>query len=395
MLQNSIFTPERRRSGTRPTTTLLAVLAVFAAVALALPAPALAAQSQSREVSRSFDAREAMTVELENLAGLVTVEGSPGGQIEIVGTIHAEGRNAESLVNEIEVTFETSGNALEVKVNYPVDQYKVYRYPQEERSRTQTRYQGERVRVVSRDESNAVTLYADFHLRLPHGVGADIKNHVGNVDATGVHGSLSADTGSGDVTASDGVGSLSADTGSGNVRVENYQGDVSADTGSGDVTVNGVRGDLDADTGSGDVEVTDVEGQFIIADTGSGDVTMNRVTGSIEADTGSGDVEIRDLMAGARLVADTGSGDVIMVGNLAQVELIEIDTGSGGVEISMSSAPGMRLLIETGNGSIDVDLPNLRITRSSKNYFRGESGDGQADVTISTGSGSISISARG
>jgi DUF4097 and DUF4098 domain-containing protein YvlB len=55
----------------------------------------------------------------------------------------------------------------------------------------------------------------------------------------------------------------------------------------------------------------------------------------------------------------------------------------------------MRLLIETGNGSIDVDLPNLRITRSSKNYFRGESGDGQADVTISTGSGSISISARG
>jgi hypothetical protein len=380
---------------TRATTTLLAVLTVVVAASLTLPAPALAAQSQTREVRRSFDARDSMIVELENLAGVVTLEGAPGGQIEIVGTIHAEGSNAESLVNEIEVTFDTSGSALEVIVNYPVDRYQVYRYPQEGRSRTQTRYQGERVRVVSRDEDNAVTLYADFRLHLPHGVGADIENHVGNVSATGVHGSLSADTGSGDVTARDGVGTLSADTGSGDVRVQNYQGDVNADTGSGDVIVNGVRGDLNADTGSGDVEITDVEGRFILADTGSGDVTMDRVTGSIEADTGSGDVEIRDLMAGARLVADTGSGDVIMVGDLAQVEEIEIDTGSGSVEISMSAAPGMRLVIETGNGSIDVDLPNLRITRSSKNYFRGESGDGQAEVTISTGSGRVSISARG
>jgi hypothetical protein len=336
-----------------------------------------------------------MTVELENLAGAVTIEGTPGGQIEIVGTIRAEGSNAQSLLNELEITFEASGSVVEVNVEYPVDRYKVYRYPQEGRSRTQTRYQGERVRVVSRNEDDAVTLYADFHLRLPHGVGADVENHVGNVSATGVHGSLTADTGSGDVTASDGIGSLNADTGSGDVRIQNYQGDVNADTGSGDVTVDGVRGDLNADTGSGDVDISDVEGRYILADTGSGDVTMDRVTGSIEADTGSGDVEIRDLMAGARLLADTGSGDVTMVGNLSQVEEIEIDTGSGGVEIRMSSAPGMRLLIETGNGSIDVDLPNLRITRSSKNYFRGESGDGQAEVTISTGSGSVSISAGG
>ena len=394
MLFKSFLSPAQWRPGRRRTTSLLAALVVLVAASLLLQTPALAAQ-QERQVSRSFDASDGMIVELENLAGAVTVEGSPSGQIEIVGTIHADGSGAESLLNELEITFETSGNRIEVTAKYPVDRYQVYRYPQEGRSRTQTRYQDVKVKVVSRDEDDPVTLYADFHLRLPHGVGADIENYVGNINATGVHGPLSADTGSGDVTASDGVGSLNADTGSGDVRIQDYQGDVNADTGSGDVIVTGVRGDLNADTGSGDVDVTDVEGRYIVADTGSGDVTMAGVTGSIEADTGSGDVEIRDLKAGARLMADTGSGDVTMVGDLAQVEEIEIDTGSGSVEINMSAAPGMRLLVETGNGSIDVDLPDLRITRSSKNYFRGESGDGQADVTISTGSGSVKIRVRG
>jgi DUF4097 and DUF4098 domain-containing protein YvlB len=395
MPAKSFRSPAQWRSGRRRTTSLLATFVVLVAAALLLQTPALAAQGQEREVSRSFDARDGMIVELENLAGAVTVEGSSSGQIEIVGTIHADGSGAESLLTQLEITFETSGNRIEVKAKYPVDRYKVYRYPQEGRSRTQIKYQDVKVKVVSRDEDDPVTLYADFHLRLPHGVGADIENYVGNINATGVHGMLSADTGSGDVTASDGVGSLNADTGSGDVRIQNYEGDVSADTGSGDVVVRGVQGDLSADTGSGDVDITDVDGRYLSADTGSGDVTMAGVTGSIEADTGSGDIEIRDLKAGARLMADTGSGSVTMAGDLSQVEEIEIDTGSGSVEIDMSVAPGMRILVETGNGSIDVDLPDLRITRSSKNYFRGESGDGQADVTISTGSGRVSISARG
>ncbi len=395
MLGKSVLSPAQWRSGRRCTTSLLVALVVMVAASLALQTPVLAAQGQERQVTRSFDARDGMIVELENLAGAVTVEGSPSGQIEIVGTIHADGSGADALLSELEITFETRGNRVVVKAKYPVDRYQVYRYPQEGRSRTQTKYQDVKVKVVSRDEDDPVTLYADFHLRLPHGVGADIENHVGNINATGVQGPLSADTGSGDVTASDGVGSLSADTGSGDVRIQNYQGDVNADTGSGDVVVTGVQGDLNADTGSGDVDVTDVEGRYIVADTGSGDVTMARVTGSIEADTGSGDVEIRDLRAGTRLMVDTGSGDVTMAGDLSQVEEIEIDTGSGTVKISMSAAPGMSLLIETGNGSITVDLPDLRISRSSKNYFRGESGDGQADVSISTGSGSVSISTGG
>lgn len=378
----------RHSRGTRPAA-LAILLATLAVVPLLFSSPAVAAQGQEREVTRSFPARDGMVVELENLAGAVTIEGASGGQIEILATIHAE---SSALLNELEITFETSGDRIEVTAVYPVDRYKEYRYPQDNRSRTQTRYQGERVRVYSRDEGDAVLLYADFHLRLPHGVGADAENHVGNVSATGVHGPLSADTGSGNVTAVDGVGRLNADTGSGDVEVRSYEGDVSADTGSGDVVVNSVRGDLEADTGSGDVNVADVTASFILADTGSGDIVMERVSGSLEADTGSGDIEVRDLNAGARLVADTGSGGVTLTGDMSRVEEIEIDTGSGGVEIRMSAIPGMRLRIETGSGGIDVDLPDLRITRSSRNFFNGEVGDGSASVTISTGSGRVRVS---
>ena len=374
----------------------LTLLLGMATLAVALLASQALAQGQEREVSRSFPAREGMRVELENLAGAVNIEGVSGGEIEIVATIHAEANgdaSAQNLLDSLRVSFDASGDTIEVIAEYPVDRYTVYRYPQpgRGRSRTQTRYQGERVTVTSGTENGAVTLYVDFRMRLPHGVGADVDNSAGNVSATGVQGPLSAATGSGDIDVADGAGSLSADTGSGDVTVRNQQGNVSVDTGSGDVTVSDVRGDLIVDTGSGDVVATNISASSINADTGSGDIRLERVSGSLLADTGSGDIQVSDLRAGARLMADTGSGDVDLSGDLSQVEEIEIDTGAGDVEIRMTAVPAMRLQIESGSGGIDVDLPNMRVIRSGRHSFSGEVGTGAASVRISTGSGSVTV----
>ena len=47
---------------------------------LAVAAPA----QQQRDVTRSFAASDGSTIELENLAGTITLEGANGGQIEVV-----------------------------------------------------------------------------------------------------------------------------------------------------------------------------------------------------------------------------------------------------------------------------------------------------------------------
>lgn len=375
------------------------VIAALAAVALAAildPAPAQAAQEQ-REVRRTFAAAAGTQVDLENLAGAVTIEGSSGGDIEVVATIHAEtsgGVDAQRLLDLLIVEFDERGGRIDILADYPVGQYDTYRYPRRRGGyNTQTTYQRERVRVTNRDD-DAVTLYVDFALRVPEGVSVDVENAVGEVTATDVAGDVRLDTGSGTVAARGITGTLEADTGSGSVEVEDVIGDVTADTGSGSVTVINARGDVVADTGSGSITLRDIEGRDIDADTGSGDITIERASGSIHADTGSGDIIGRDIVSGASISADTGSGDVSLAGDLSGARQIEIDTSSGDVDLDLTAYPGMSISIETGSGSISVDLPDLETIRSRRNYFRGTVGDASADLVIDTGSGSVRVRAR-
>lgn len=355
-----------------------------------------ATAQQEREERRTFAGREGIEVDLENLAGRVTVEGTDGGDIEIVATIHAAGgdrADAQTLLGLLDIQFDERGDRIRVRADYPVERFDKYRYPQSGRgsSNTQTTYHDERVRVTSRDDSDAVTLYVDFVIRVPAGVSVDIDNHVGNVSGSGMRGDFTADTGSGNVTVTGITGDVEADTGSGNVEIDRVTGDVSADTGSGDVEISDVTGDVSADTGSGSITLTDVQARDISADTGSGDIDMQRVTGNISVDTGSGDITGRDITAGASISADTGSGSVRFEGDLSGVRQINIDTSSGDVVLEMSAYPGMSFSIETGSGSIDLDLPGVTVERSRRSYFRGTVGDGSADVVIETGSGSVRI----
>jgi DUF4097 and DUF4098 domain-containing protein YvlB len=361
-------------------------------------ADAAPAQEQ-REVRRTFSGGGGTTVDVENLAGTITVEGIAGGDIEILATIHAVGgrqADAQTLLGLLDVAFDQTGSRIEVRADYPVERFDTYRYPGSGRGRFNTNptYQRERITVTSRDDDDAVTLYADFVLRLPPGVSVDVENSVGDVTAGGTRGDIRAETGSGNVIVRTIVGTVEADTGSGNVEVEEVDGDVLADTGSGNVVVRNVRGNIDADTGSGNVTVTDVEGRSILAGTGSGDITFERVSGDLDADTGSGDIIGRDIVSGASIVADTASGNVRLEGDLSGARHIEIDTSSGDVDLDLVAYPGMSIGIETGSGRITVDLPDLQTERSRRNYFRGTVGDGAADLAIDTGSGNVRIRAR-
>lgn len=375
------------------------VVALVAAVVVLVfggsPATAATVQQQ-REERRTFAGREGMEVDLENLAGRVTVEGTDGSDIEIVATIHAadgDRADAQTLLGLLDIEFEERGDEIRVWADYPVERFDKYRYPQRGRGNynTQTTYDDERVRVTSRDDDDAVTLYVDFVIRIPAGVSADIENNVGDISASGMRGDFRGDTGSGNVTATGITGDVDAGTGSGNVEVDRVTGEVTAGTGSGNVEITNVTGDVSADTGSGNITLADVQAGNINVDTGSGNIGLQRVTGNINADTGSGDIIGREITSGASISADTGSGDVRFEGDLSGARQIEIDTSSGDVVLDMSAYPGMTITIETGSGSISVDLPGLQTERSRRSYFRGTVGDGSAEVIIDTGSGSVRI----
>ena len=370
----------------QPTVTkrLLTPLTALALLTLCWTMPALAEEEKS--VSRTFSATSGQTLDLENLAGKVVIEGG-GGDIRVEAIIHAEN---QKLLNSLDLRFEEGAN-LVVRADYP-ENYSTFYYPGGNgwNGSTSTKYQGRRVKVVSRDTSKAVGLWVDFRIQVPTGVNVKVKNSAGSVEAQEVGGGLNIDTGSGAITISGGSGNVMADTGSGSVDVSNRVGDVNADTGSGSVTITAVTGNVNADTGSGSVRLTDVEGEGILADTGSGSVILTNVRGAINADTGSGSVKGEDLAPRGQLRVDTGSGGIRLAGDFTQVEGFELDAGSGSVSLT-GALPGLDLEVSTGSGGIDVDIPGLEVLSKSRDELRARSGGGGVPARFDTGSGSVKI----
>jgi hypothetical protein len=370
---------------------ILTLVAIVLQIAGLLWAPVSSAADHQEKISRTFDARSGLVIELENLAGFIVLEGG-GDEVLIEATVQSQGSQAKRLTQQLEVTFEERGDKLVVRAIYPTDEFVVFHYPGRGKGSgtTTAKYQGRRVKVTSRAKSGAASLWVDFRLRLPAGVGVAVDNTVGDVEAREVEGPFHAETGSGTILVSGCNGAVHADTGSGAVEVKNHTGPVHVDTGSGAVRVMAVVGNVNVDTGSGRVELEDVEGERILVDTGSGRVSLRQVRGEINADTGSGRVDGEGLVATGRLRVDTGSGGISLEGDFSRVDLVEIDAGSGGVEL-VGSLPAMDLEISTGSGGFDVDVAEMEVLERGKDELRARTRGGGVPVRIGTGSGRVQV----
>lgn len=364
----------------------------FAALALALLA-AVPAAGEERALEQTFDAASVTAVELENLAGEVTVVAASGSTGRVAGTVHAEasaGETGAALLDALQVRFDRDGGKLVARAIYPTERHRRYHYPARASgsgvedswlvswlggSGSSVTYQKRQVRVSSTAASGAATLWADFRIEVPAGVAVTVRNSVGRITSSDVAGDQTLDTASGDIESKGGRGRVSADTGSGDVTIADHEGDAVADTGSGDVFFERVRGaNLAADTGSGDVHLLDCAGELV-------------------ADTGSGDIRGRGLTLGRKAWADTGSGDVRLEGDFSAVRDLRVDTGSGNVVLDVTAAPSVHLVVSTGSGDIQVDLPDMKV-RQVKGDFVADIAGAEGKAVIDTGSGDVTIASR-
>lgn len=388
----------------RPTEIRFWVAAVIAALSLSLlPLDrALSDASLSRAVSRGFEVERG--VRLRNVAGKVTVGPAEDAQTVATATVHAEAdtrEDAEELLNSIDLSFEKRSGVMNILVRYPLDEHRVYRYPERGRrgdATSRTTYDGKRVTVTTRRDRKAVTLWVDVELKLAPGVGVDIEQLAGDVDVSAVKGDVAIENGWGDISLVEVEGEVVADTGSGKVDVRAQKGAVEVDTGSGPVNLEDVQGPVEADTGSGDVTVTRVAGDVWI-DTGSGDVEVIGVSGSIDIDTGSGDTRIEDAES-EDITVDTGSGTVLVESpdlfrSPAMTEA-SFDTGSGDVILVVDKEVSMYLDF---SGSGRLRCPRSlsdrleRIGRRDDQRYR--FGEGESRVSVDTGSGDVILRLAG
>ena len=343
---------------------------------------AAVAPSFAEEFTQSFEISGERLL-LVDLIGEVDVEGYDGDAFVV--EVHVQGDDASRDVIQFD---QRDGRNAELWVRFPVDDEHQYVYPRMGRgSRTSFNpgrshdgsflnellglARGDRITVSG--SGRGLEVWADLTVKVPRDRKAQIEIGVGEIHAHDV------------------ASALSLDTNSGSVDVSGVQGDLSIDTGSGHVSAEKITGKISIDTGSGHVQVRELEGSSIRIDTGSGSV---RGTGlsceDLYVDTGSGAVDLASVGADDASI-DTGSGSVSLELIRMGTGHFSIDSGSGGIELLVPEDASAVVHAETGAGGIRVDVDGADIRRHDHDEVAVRIGNGDADVMLETGSGSIRI----
>jgi hypothetical protein len=225
-------------------------------------------------------------------------------------------------------------------------------------------------------------------LKVPRGVVIEsLHSGTGNIDISGVKGSISANTGSGGMKISN-AGPITAQTGSGDITATSIAGDASLQTGSGDIRVTGVSGRASIFTGSGDMKVETVGS--LSAKNASGGITARSIDGAASIQANSSDVDIRGVKGD--LIARIMSGDLVAdnIGGLVDAVVtsgdVSITHSAGDVKISTISAD---VKVTCASGSVRVGSASASIELS------GIGGDFEAKTTSGDVSFTGSIRPRG
>jgi hypothetical protein len=181
---------------------------------------------------------------------------------------------------------------------------------------------------------------------------------------------LVAESGSGDLQLSGISGTVRAHTGSGSVRADKLGSGSRLESGSGSIDANNLQGSTSLQTGSGDIHAQLSSAGDATASTGSGSINLGNVQGAVKADTGSGSIDI--------------SGQPTAPWKL--------ETGSGDITLRLGNAH-FTLDAETGSGSVKSDPPLTMTTHGSadKHHVSGTVNGGGPTIKARTGSGDIRI----
>lgn len=217
-------------------------------------------------------------------------------------------------------------------------------------------------------------------LQAPRLEAAVISTAEGGVEANGIDGALTADSGAGELKCDRVRGDCRLMTGGGDILVGEAGARLRAATGGGRIAVKSVRGEAALETAGGDIEVGEA-GATVRADTAGGSIRVTRAGGSVTASTGGGPIVIGQ--AGGIVITRNMAGPV----QVGAAPGVRSESGTGGVQLSniagpirvstaignimaslLAGSPLSDSFLATGNGDITVLIPsNLGLTIRAEN----------------------------
>jgi DUF4097 and DUF4098 domain-containing protein YvlB len=195
--------------------------------------------------------------------------------------------------------------------------------------------------------------------------------------------SAAISTSDGVVDASGVDGPLTVDTGGGELNIDRIQGDCKLYTVGGDVRIGAIGGKLQCSTGAGRIGVRSVKGQATLETVG-GDIQVDEVLGPLQCQTGGGGIHV--IRAGASVNAGTRGGPIIVE---HAAGIVSARNMAGPVQVG--AAPGIQCESASGGVRLDNIAGAMRVTTSLGNILAAILGGKLEDSFLATGNGDITV----
>jgi len=240
------------------------------------------------------------------------------------------------------------------------------------RTREQARAMLERAALRSESQNEWLVLttpgrdaVSTVTMRAPRLREAIVSNSDGAVEAYGIDGPLTVDTGADQVKVDRIHGDCTLSTGGGDIHAGTVDGYLHCTTVAGAITAKAVRGEVVLRTNGGDISALSVGGSARV-ETGGGTIHLGFINGPVTAINGGGPIVV-DVAAGIVTTRDM-AGPV----TVREAAGIRCDSANGGIQLGKITG-AMR--VSTSMGSI---VANLQGSRLAESYLA----TGNGDITV-------------
>jgi len=176
--------------------------------------------------------------------------------------------------------------------------------------------------------------------------------------------------------------------GNGNADVVDIEASGGVVCGNGSLLLEGVKGDVSGSIGNGGITANDITGSCTFT-IGNGNGTVSNATGSLAMNTGNGTITVRNSNGSFGL--NSGNGQIRFQGELTPGSKNNMTAGNGAVTAELTGTPSVALDLEIQQrGKISYSSA-VKVISRSEYRLRGAIGDGEAELTIRTGTGNITV----
>lgn len=176
---------------------------------------------------------------------------------------------------------------------------------------------------------------------------AEIHIHSGNVSVTNWKDAVAVTLQDGRVTAADGAGAARVSILRGSVTIERQKGPVEVESHAAKVNIASVDGDVQVHAFAGESQVSGVKGELSVR-TKAGTMTLSKISGGLVFDNGRGKLEGSAIEGTVRGTNDDGSVSLQLAGEAD----VSIETQDGSVSVKPPGGAGVLLKLSSEEGPI-------------------------------------------